>query len=110
MTKYYRRFVKGYGPISWPLTEQLKKDAFNWNPEAKTAFHKPKTIMTIVLVLALPDFIQLFIVETDASRYGLGVVLMQGQRPVAYFGQDLSTRKRQKSIYERELNDYCLRS
>ncbi|RVW92923.1 Retrovirus-related Pol polyprotein from transposon 17.6 [Vitis vinifera] len=46
---------------------------------------------------------QLFIVETDASGYGLGAVLMQTQRLVAYFSQVLSVRERQKSIYEKEL-------
>ncbi|XP_022872608.1 uncharacterized protein LOC111391593 [Olea europaea var. sylvestris] len=39
---YYRRFVAGYGAISWLLTQQLKKDAFGWNGEAETAFQKLK--------------------------------------------------------------------
>ena len=82
---YYRRFVKGYGAIFWSLTQQLKKDAFNWNSEAEVAFQKLKTVMTTIPVLALPNFSQLFIVEMDASGYGLGAVLMQSQRPVAYF-------------------------
>ncbi|RVW41092.1 Transposon Tf2-12 polyprotein [Vitis vinifera] len=93
----------GYGAISWPLTQQLKKDAFNWNLEAEVAFQKLKTTMTTIPVLALPNFSQLFIVETDASGYGLGAVLMQSHRPVAYFSQVLTARERQKSIYERKL-------
>ena len=93
MIGYYRRFVEGYGAISWPLTQQLKKDAFNWNLEAEAAFQKLKTAMTTIPVLALPNFSQLFIVETDASGYGLGASLMQIHRPVAYFSQVLSARE-----------------
>ena len=37
LIRYYRQFVNGYGAISWPLTQQLKKDAFNWNQEAEAA-------------------------------------------------------------------------
>ena len=59
--------------------------------------------MTTIPVLNLPNFRQLFIVETDASGYGLGTVLMQSHRPVAYFNQVLSARERQKSIYGRKL-------
>ena len=59
--------------------------------------------MTSVPVLTLPDFSRLFIVETDASGYGLGAVLMQNYRPIAYFSQALTGRARLKSVYKREL-------
>lgn len=55
-----------------------------------------------VPILALPDFTIPFIVETDASGRGLGL-LMREQRPIAYFSKALSPRDRCKSVYEREL-------
>ena len=63
---YYRKFVKRYGSLVGPLTDQLKKENFGWNLEAEQAFQQLKCAMTKVPMLALPDFNQPFIVETDA--------------------------------------------
>ena len=84
LTRYYKKFVACYSKIVWPLTEQLKKNNFGWNDVAEEAFQKLKLVMVTVPVLALPDFAPPFVVETDASGHGLGAVLMQGQRPLAY--------------------------
>ena len=103
LTEYYWRFVAHYDSIAWPLTELLKKDSFHWGLNADATFQALKTVVSNVLVLALPDFSCPFVVETDASGVGIGVVLLQEERPLAFFSQALSPNARLKSVYEREL-------
>lgn len=85
------------------MTDLLKKDAFSWGERAQQSFEALKLSMTQVPVLAMPNFSQPFVIETDASRFGVSAVLMQNGKPIAYFSRMLSSRARQCSVYEREL-------
>ncbi|XP_039019648.1 uncharacterized protein LOC120151187 [Hibiscus syriacus] len=102
LTGYYRRFIKDYGAISRPLTQMLKADNFKWTTAALTAFEDLKRAMSTAPVLALPNFTQNFYLETDASSGGIGVVLSQNGRPIAFLSKALSPRNATLSIYERE--------
>ena len=103
LTRYYRKFVQGNRKIVRPLTQQLKKDCFQWNETTSQAFHKLKEAMTRVPILAMPDFSKPFIIEVDASGFVIGVVLMQNDQLVAYYSQVLGQRAHLKSTYEKEL-------
>lgn len=102
VTKYYRKFIRQYGLISKPLTNLSKKNAFACGEEAILAFETLKEAMCIAPVLAMPDFNQNFILETNASNKGIGVVLMQGKRPIAYLSKALGAKSQQLSTYEKE--------
>lgn len=102
LTGYYRRFVRNYGQLCRPLHDLLKKDALHWTTKHDNAFAQLKTAMTTCLVLALPDFSQTFVLETDACGTGLGAVLMQKGRPIAYYSKCLSAKAAAQSVYEKE--------
>jgi len=103
LTGYYRRFIKHYGLISRPLTQMLKKGVqFQWTPLAQEAFLLLKKALTEAPVLAIPDFSQPFVIETDASELGMGAVLMQNGHPISFLSKSFSSRSRAFSTYEKE--------
>lgn len=102
LTGYYRRFVKNYGIVAKPLTNLLKKNQFSWSPAADQAFYNLKQLMSHTPVLAIPDFNLPFTIETDACSTGVGAVLMQLDRPVAFLSKALGPKHQHLSIYEKE--------
>lgn len=100
---YYRKFIKGYGILTKPLTELLKKDVkYKWEQQEQTAFDAVKMALTQSLALALPDFSKQFVVETDASDKGIGTVLMQQGHPIAFISKALGVKSQMLSTYEKE--------
>jgi hypothetical protein len=102
LTGYYRRFIQGYGIICKPLFEALKKNGFVWGDRQKEAFESLKLIMTKAPVLALPNYKNPFVLEADACGYGIGAVLMQDHRPIAFMSQAIGPKAAALSTYDKE--------
>jgi hypothetical protein len=104
LSGYYRKFIKGYASIAHPLTNLLKKDSFKWSVEAQQSLDSLKQAMVNAPVLILPDFSSHFIVQTDASNFAMGAVLLQNDHPLAFYSKVPCPRLAKASTYIRELH------
>ena len=85
MLQYFRRFIEGFSKLAKPMIALLEKNAkFVWSEKCQANFEELKKRLTTTLVLVLPDLNKSFSIYCDASHQGLGCVLMQEGRVVAY--------------------------
>jgi len=82
---YYRRFIEGFLKIARPMTTLTQKGKeFKWTEACEKSFQELKTRLTTAPILKLPNIHRSFVVYCDASRQGLGCVLMQDDKVVSY--------------------------
>jgi hypothetical protein len=101
---YYRRFIPDFSKIAKPMTELLKKEVkFRWDDKCDEAFHTLRKLLTTAPVLAQPDNTQPFDVYCDASGTGLGCVLMQNNRVIAYASRALRNHEQNYPTHDLKL-------
>jgi hypothetical protein len=101
---FYRRFVRDFSTIAAPLHELTKNGvSFHWGPSQQQAFDALKSKLTQAPLLQLPDFDKTFELECDASSIGIGGVLIQGGKPVAFFSEKLHGPTLNYSTCDKEL-------
>lgn len=101
---YYRRFIENFSKIARPMTQLLKKEKkYEWSPDCEASFQMLKDRLTSAPVLVLPDIHKRFDIYCDASRLGLGCVLMQEGRVVAYESRQLRPHEVNYPTHDLEL-------
>ncbi|XP_051141110.1 uncharacterized protein LOC127258345 [Andrographis paniculata] len=104
MCGFFRRFVSHFSVIAAPLTSLLKKNVpFKWEASHEASFEKLRDSLPHAPVLALPDFERAFEVQCDASGVGIGAVLLQEGRPIAYYSERFNGAALNYSTYDKEL-------
>ncbi|GJR47292.1 putative reverse transcriptase domain-containing protein [Tanacetum coccineum] len=101
---YYRRFIEGFSKIAKPMTKLTqKKVAFEWGDKQEAAFQTLKHKLCSAPILALPQGAENFIVYCDASHKGLGAVLMQNEKVIAYASRQLKIHEKNYTTHDLEL-------
>ncbi|GKA43090.1 putative reverse transcriptase domain-containing protein, partial [Tanacetum coccineum] len=101
---YYRRFIENFSKIAKPLTILTQKSKpFNWGEEQEYAFQTLKDKFCNAPVLALLDRLEDFVVYFDASGIGLGCVLIQRGKVIAYASRQLKIHENNYTAHDLEL-------
>ncbi|GJU18833.1 putative reverse transcriptase domain-containing protein [Tanacetum coccineum] len=101
---YYRRFIEGFSKIAKPMTKLTqKKIKFDWSDKAEAAFQLIKQKLCSAPILALPEGNEDFIAYCDASIKGLGAVLMQREKVIAYASRQLKIHEKNYTTHDLEL-------
>ena len=101
---YYRRFVKGFSMIAAPITRLLHKNLkFEWSEKCKRSFEKLKAFLTEAPVLTQSTCGKEYVIFSDASLNGLGCVLMQEGKVVAYASRQLKPHEKNYPTHDLEL-------
>ena len=101
---YYRRFIEGFSKIAMPLTKLTKKgQAFVWTKKCGNSFQELNKRLTTSTILALPYPTRHFVIFCDASKMGLGYVLMQHKKVMAYASRQLRTHEKNDPTHDLEL-------
>ncbi|GKB57051.1 putative reverse transcriptase domain-containing protein, partial [Tanacetum coccineum] len=101
---YYRRFIEGFSKITKPMTKLTqKKVMFGWGNKQEAAFQLLKQKLCSAPILALPEGSEDFIAYCDASIKGLGTVLMQRDKVIAYASRQLKIHEKNYTTHDLEL-------
>ncbi|KAJ9543842.1 LOW QUALITY PROTEIN: hypothetical protein OSB04_023549 [Centaurea solstitialis] len=104
MAGYYRRFIANFSKIAQPLTALTQKDKkFIWGEKQEEAFQVLKHKLCNAPILALPEETDNFVVYCDASHQGLGCVLMQNEKVIAYASRQLKVHEKNYTTHDLEL-------
>ena len=104
LTGYYRRFIEDFSRIAAPMTRLTRKEVkFDWDDRCEEAFQELKRRLTSAPILIVPDRGQGYTMYCDASRVGLGCVLMQSGRVVAYGSRQLKIHEQNFPTHDMEL-------
>ncbi|KAK1611777.1 hypothetical protein QYE76_035450, partial [Lolium multiflorum] len=104
LARYYRRFVEGFSSIARPMTQLLKKDKkFEWTDKCEESFQELKARLTTTPILIMPDITKPFDVYYDASKIGLGCVLMQEGKVISYLSRQLKQHEQNYPTHDLEL-------
>lgn len=90
LASFHQLFIKNFSSIMSLITDLMKRDDFQGTDEANEAFIHAKQLLIEARCLALLDFNKLFEVDCDASKTGIGSVLSQEKRPIAFYSEKLS--------------------
>ncbi|GJW99581.1 putative reverse transcriptase domain-containing protein [Tanacetum coccineum] len=101
---YYRRFIEGFSKIARPMTKLTQKNVkFDWGEKAEAAFQLLKQKLCSAPILALSEGSENFVVYCDASHKGLGAVLMQREKVIAYASRQLKVHEKNYTTHDLEL-------
>ena len=108
IASYYRKFIPNFSSIAHPLTRLTEKDVkFQWSDEETRSFDSLKKNLISSPILTYPTDKDKYVVDTDASNYGIGAVLSQVQngveRVIAYASKSLTKSQRRYCTTKREL-------